>query len=87
MARPGVVWFGEPLPEGMMKEAEHAAEAAEVFLVVGTSAMVYPAAGLIPFAKQAGAKVIEINLEETAFSSMVDCALRGAAGELLPQLL
>ena len=87
MARPGVVWFGEPLPEGMMKEAEHAAESAEVFLVIGTSAVVFPAAGLIPFAKQAGAKVVEINTEPTQFSEMVDCALQGAAGEILPQLL
>jgi len=87
MARPGVVWFGEPLPEGMMKEAEHAAESAEVFLVIGTSAVVYPAAGLIPFAKQAGARVIEINTEPTPFSDTVDCVLQGPAGEILPQLL
>lgn len=87
MARPGVVWFGEPLPEGMMKEAEHAVAAAEVFLAIGTSAVAYPAAGLIPFAKQAGAKTIEVNLEETAYSETVDCALHGLAGELLPQLL
>ena len=87
LARPGVVWFGEPLPEGMMKEAEHAAGSAQVFLVIGTSAVVYPAAGLIPFAKHAGAKVIEINTEETAASNLVDCALRGSAGEILPQLL
>ena len=69
-----------------MKEAEHAAAEAEVFLVVGTSAVVYPAAGLIPFAKQSGAKVIEINLEETPFSSSADCSLRGKAAELLPRL-
>lgn len=87
MARPGVVWFGEPLPEGMMQEAEHAAAAADVFLVIGTSAIVYPAAGLIPFAKQNGARVVEINLDETPFSSTVDCMLRGKAAELLPQLL
>jgi NAD-dependent deacetylase len=87
LARPGVVWFGEPLPEGMMKEAEHAVEEAEVFLVVGTSAVVYPAAGLIPFAKQSGAKVIEINPEETPFSSSADCSLRGKAAELLPELI
>jgi NAD-dependent deacetylase len=87
VARPGVVWFGESLPEGMMNEAGHAAAAAEVFLVIGTSAVVYPAAGLIPFAKQAGAKTIEINLEETAYSATVDCALHGLAGDLLPQLL
>jgi NAD-dependent deacetylase len=87
MARPGVVWFGEPLPEGMMQEAEHAAASAQVFLVIGTSAVVYPAAGLVPYARQAGARVIEINTEPTAFSKMVDCALEGPAGELLPQLL
>lgn len=87
LARPGVVWFGEPLPDGMIKEAEHAAAAAQVFLVVGTSAVVYPAASLIPYAKQAGAKVIEINTEATAVSATVDCALHGPAGELLPKLL
>lgn len=87
LARPGVVWFGEPLPEGMMKEAEHAVAASEVFLVIGTSAVVYPAAGLVPFAKQSGASVIEINPEATAFSETVDFALQGPAGELLPKLV
>ncbi len=87
LARPGVVWFGEPLPDGMMKEAEHAAAAAQVFLVVGTSAVVHPAASLIPFAKQSGAKVVEINIEESAASPVVDCLLKGPAGELLPQLI
>jgi len=87
LARPGVVWFGEALPEGMMQEAEHAASTAEVFLVVGTSAVVYPAAGLVPYARQAVAKVIEINLEETPFSAAVDLSLRGKAGEILPQLI
>jgi NAD-dependent deacetylase len=87
LARPAVVWFGEPLPDGMMNEAEHASASAEVFLVIGTSAVVYPAAGLIPHASQSGAKVIEINLDPTPFSAMVDCALQGAAGELLPKLL
>ncbi len=87
LARPGVVWFGEPLPDGMMKEAEHAAAAAQLFLVVGTSAVVHPAASLIPFAKQSGAKVVEINIEESAASPVVDCLLKGPAGELLPQLI
>jgi NAD-dependent deacetylase len=87
MARPGVVWFGEPLPDGMMKEAEHAAASARVFLVIGTSALVHPAASLVPYAKQAGAKVIEINTEPSAVSKLVDCVLQGPAGEILPQLL
>jgi NAD-dependent deacetylase len=87
IARPNVVWFGEPLPDGMMKEAEHASESAQVFLVIGTSANVYPAASLIPYARHAGAKVIEINIDETPYSNLVDCALRGPAGEILPRLL
>jgi NAD-dependent deacetylase len=87
LARPAVVWFGEPLPSGMMKEAEHAASEARVFLVIGTSSVVYPAASLAPFAKEAGARVIEINTEETGFSSLADCALQGPAGELLPAIV
>jgi len=87
LARPGVVWFGEPLPDGIMKEAEHAIAEAQVVLVVGTSAQVYPAAGLIPLAKRAGAWVIEVNVESTPYSQTVDCALQGPAAELLPQLV
>jgi NAD-dependent deacetylase len=87
LARPGVVWFGEALPDGIMQEAEHAAASAEVFLVIGTSAVVYPAAGLIPHARQSGANVIEINIEPTAFSPMVDFSFQSPAGELLPKLL
>ena len=87
LARPAVVWFGEALPDGMMKEAEHAVAEAEVFLVIGTSAVVYPAAGLIPFARQAGARVIEINPEPSALSDLADCVLAGPAGEMLPALL
>jgi len=87
LARPGVVWFGEPLPEGMMQEAEHAASSALVFLSIGTSAVVYPAAGLIPHAKRAGARVIEINPEPGPLSDQADCVLKGPAGDLLPQLL
>jgi NAD-dependent deacetylase len=87
LARPGVVWFGEALPEGIMKEAEHAAASAQVFLVIGTSAVVYPAAGLVPLAKQSGATVIEINPEQTAFSAMVDFSFQEPAGELLPKLV
>jgi NAD-dependent deacetylase len=87
LARPGVVWFGERLPDGIMKEAEHAVASSEVFLVIGTSAVVFPAAGLVPFAKESGATVIEINPESTAFSESVDFSFRDAAGELLPQLI
>jgi len=87
MARPGVVWFGEPLPDGMWLEAQHAAEAAEVLLVIGTSALVHPAASLVTVARHSKAKVIEINVSETPISGEVDCSLRGQSGELLPKLV
>jgi NAD-dependent deacetylase len=87
LARPGVVWFGEPLPDGMILEAEHAVASAQVLLAIGTSAVVYPAAGLIPLAKSQGVRVIEVNPEPTAFSESVDRSLRGKAGEILPELL
>lgn len=87
VARPGVVWFGEPLPDGLFLEAEHAASGADVLLVIGTSAVVYPAASLVTVARAAKARVIEINVEETPISGEVDCSLRGPAGELLPKLV
>lgn len=83
MLRPGVVWFGEMLPEGAMERATAAVRAADVLIVAGTSAQVYPAAGLIPLA----AKVIEINPEETPFSDDVTFSLRGTSAEILPQLI
>ncbi len=85
--RPGVVWFGEPLPPGVWAAAGKAVASAEVMLVVGTSAVVYPAAGLVPLAKSAGAKLIEVNPEETPLSSMLDRSFRGRAGEILPRLI
>jgi len=87
LARPGVVWFGESLPQDIWAAAERATEACDVLLVVGTSAVVYPAAGLVPLARSAGARIIEVNIEETAMSGVVDCMLTGRAGDILPQLL
>jgi len=82
-----VVWFGEDLPQEVWREAEQAAASAQVLLVVGTSAQVYPAAGLVPYAKRNGAAVIEVNPEATPFSDVVDVCLRGPAGEILPQIV
>lgn len=87
LARPGVIWFGEALPQGVWREAERAVESADLFLVVGTSAVVYPAANLIPLALSKGVKVVEINPQDTPFSNEVDCALRGPAGLILPELM
>ena len=87
MLRPGVVWFGEFLPPGVWWKAEFAASRADVFLTIGTSAVVYPAAGLIDIAKAGGATVIEVNPQETPYSEAVDHSLRGPAGGILPGIL
>jgi NAD-dependent deacetylase len=87
MLRPAVVWFGEPLPPDVWDNAEQAARNADLLLVVGTSAVVYPAASLVPLAARAGAKIVEINPGETPLSAKVWCSIRGPAGEILPQLI
>jgi NAD-dependent SIR2 family protein deacetylase len=71
------------LPEGAMERAVAAVQSADVLIVAGTSAQVYPAAGLIPLARVA----IEINPAETDFSSKVTYSLRGTSAEILPRLL
>ncbi len=86
LLRPGVVWFGEALPDGAMERASAAVRRAEVLIVAGTSAQVYPAAGLIPLAILSGAVVIEINPEATGFSGEVTFALHGKSAEILPLL-
>jgi NAD-dependent deacetylase len=87
ITRPGVVWFGEPLDPAVWDNAQKAVEAARVLLVIGTSAVVYPAASLVPLAKHSGATVIEVNPDATPVSSSVDYSLRGPAGEILPGLI
>jgi len=87
MLRPGVVWFGEALPRGVWEAAEAAARSCDLFIVAGTSAVVYPAAGLAQVAKASGARVVEINIEETSISREIDEFLEGPSGELLPQLI
>jgi NAD-dependent deacetylase len=85
LARPAIVWFGESL-RGEDVDAALAATACEVFLTVGTSSVVYPAAGLVQQAKMRGAFTAEVNMEETPASSIVDVALHGPAEEILPGL-
>jgi NAD-dependent protein deacetylase/lipoamidase len=87
LLRPDVVWFGELLPLEAWRAAESAAQRAEVFLVVGTSAEVYPAAGLALFAAGSGAAVYEINPEATALPIGLAGAIRAPAGQILPKIL
>jgi NAD-dependent deacetylase len=87
--RPAIVWFGEALPEDIWLPSLNAAYECNVLLVVGTSAVVHPAASLVPIAKrkQPAAKVIEVNLTQTEASRMADAGLYGPAGEVLPKLV
>jgi len=87
MQRPAVVWFGESLPERELNTALAAARRAEVFLVVGTSSLVYPAAALPRVALESGARVIEVNPEPTELTPYAHASLRGPAGEILPQII
>lgn len=90
MLRPDIVWFYENLPVDIWEAAQVAATECDVFLVVGTSAVVHPAASLIPLAKQAktpGATVVEINLDRTDASRYADIGLYGPSGQVLPQLV
>jgi NAD-dependent deacetylase len=81
------VLFGEMLPEGVFDKAEGAASRCDLFFVIGTSAVVYPAASLPIAAKQSGAKVIEINPERNDISFLADVTVLGKAGEILPQFI
>jgi NAD-dependent deacetylase len=82
--RPDVVWFGELLPEEDLITATKMAEKSALFLLIGTSALVYPAADLPLIAKNNGAYLVEINPEPTALTPYADEVLRGKSGEILP---
>ena len=84
--RPDIVWFGESLPVEAWQTAEEAAANCEVFISIGTSSLVYPAAGLAQLAKQNGAKIIEINPDPTA-NDIVDITVAENAGIVIPVLI
>lgn len=85
--RPDVVWFGEMLPANALDAAYNASRSADLMLVIGTSGMVEPAAGLPRLARQTGAKVIEMNPDATPLTRYADLKLSGASGVILPQLI
>jgi NAD-dependent deacetylase len=87
LMRPDVVWFGEMLPQENIEAAESAAQRCDLFLSVGTSAVVYPAAGLPLTARARGAYLVEVNTEETEITKRADEVLRGPAGTVLPEVL
>ena len=83
--RPGVVWFGESLDPAIVAAAARATEQCDLFITIGTSAVVYPAAGFIHEARANGATVAEINPDATEASNAVDISIRGKAEEVLPR--
>lgn len=95
LLRPDIVWFHEMLPEQIWQEAQVAAALCDVLLVVGTSAVVHPAASLIPIArngvatddKSYGATIIEVNLMRTEASDLADIGLYGPSGQVLPRVV
>lgn len=84
---PGVVLFGEEIPASVLEQSQLAATGCDVFLVVGTSSWVYPAAGLADAARGFGATIVEVNTEQTPLSETADYVLRGPSGDIMPALL
>jgi len=87
LVRPDVVWFGEPLSRDAIEEAERYTASADVMFSIGTSGVVYPAAGLPKIAKSHQAYLVEINPNHTDISLIADETFHGKAGEVLPQIL
>lgn len=85
--RPCVVWFGESLPPDAVAAAEEAVHACDLFMSIGTSSVVFPAAGFVQLASRLGARTVEVNMDPTPISRQVDFALHGKAGDLLPRLI
>ncbi len=84
--RPDVVWFGESLPSSIMDQVFKELQTADIIVVVGTSALVQPAASFPLIVKQNGGQILEVNVETTPLTTSADIHLTGKAGEVLPQL-
>jgi len=85
--RPDVVWFGEMLPDDKLTQAVKEVENCDIFLSIGTSSIVYPAAALPRLAKSSGAFLVEVNPVPTELANIADCILEGPSGEILPELV
>ncbi len=86
LLRPHIVWFGESLASEDLDRSYEALGRCEVLLIIGTSGIVYPAASFAPVAKAAGAFVVEINLDPTPHTELVDVSLQGRAKDVVPEL-
>jgi NAD-dependent deacetylase len=82
-----VVWFEESLPRDAWNAAVQASRRADLFLLIGTSAVVYPAAGLVELAHSRGARIAVINPNQSPLDGLAEWTLHGPAGEILPRLV
>jgi NAD-dependent deacetylase len=87
LVRPDVVWFGEALDDAVLNEAVARARTADVCLVVGTSAVVQPAASLAMVTKRAGGQLIEVNPDTTPLTPFADVSIRGTAADVVPRVV
>lgn len=87
LLRPHIVWFGESLAQDDLHRSYAALQCTDLCLIIGTSGLVYPAAGFASVAKEAGAFVAEINLDRTPHSDLVDLSIQGRAKDIVPLLL
>lgn len=86
--KPSAIFFGEMIPQDALIESQELAESADAVIVVGTSAVVYPASSIPHTAKKRGAKIIEMNIEKTGLTTLItDVFIEGKAGKTLPELL
>lgn len=86
LLRPNVVWFGESLDPTIMSKVYDELSRADTILVVGTSALIQPAASFPLIVKQSGGKIVEINVERTPLTGLADVHIEGKAGEILPEI-
>ena len=87
LRRPAVIWFGEDLPQEPLAQAQEAAAHCDLFLALGTSAIVHPAAGLIDIARHGLARILEVNTQPTPATAQATWSLRGRCGEVLGPLI
>ncbi len=87
LLRPDVVWFGETIPLNVWEDSMRFLNSVDVAIICGTSGVVWPAAAIPEIAKNNGAKTIEINLEQTPISLVVDISILSPAGKILPEIV
>lgn len=87
LLRPHIVWFGESLAPADLQASYRALQQCDMLLIIGTSGVVYPAASFAPVAKERGAFVVEVNLDATPNSGLVDVSFQGRAKDLVPLLV